>query len=133
MKSPITRFSTVWALIGFALSASGLAVEPAPTRIEVRLPRNAGHHQSLVVEYQPLKSAQASVTLTTRGKQHKDSGFYCQKMSDHLLCSGDDDSGRLIIREKTIEIAFLRLNVAGEKILSYDGKSRPLKFKTLNR
>jgi hypothetical protein len=120
-------------ILGCSLILPTLGSAGDLTQIEVELPRNPGKHESLRVEFDAARSAQATVTLKTQGKPHRDSGFYCQKKQAELRCSGDDDSGRFKIRQDTIEIEFLSLNVAGEKILSYRGTSRPLKFKTLKR
>jgi len=98
------------------------------SRIEVRLPSNPDGHDSLIVDYNELKSDFAAVTLKTRGKSHRDTGFFCQKKTREISCVGDDDSGRFTISKDGVRIEFLSLNVAGERVLSYQGSSRSLKF-----
>lgn len=130
-----TLLSRLVCAVGGLACAAGLAAADPVQKIEVRLPQNPGGHERLQVDFDASRSAPATITLTTRGKPYRDTGFFCQKLkkkNEGLRCSGDDDSGRFSIRGDTIAIDFLNLNVEGEKILSYRGNSRPLKFTVLH-
>ena len=115
------------AVAGGPLVGHAIAGE-VRTQIEVRLPSNPGGHESMIVDYNELKSDFAAVTLKTHGKLHRDTGFYCQKKARLTSCVGDDDSGRFTISKDGIRIEFLNLNVGGEQVLRYRGPARSLKF-----